>query len=203
MKREDLKSLGLTDEVIEKAGLEADVLDKIMALHGKDIEKHKAAVETAQGETKSVKEQLDEANKAIEGFKALKPDELQKAADEWKTKSADWEAKAKKASEDAEAKIAGMKFDYALDGALTGAKAKNLKAVKALLKIDDLKLSEDGSIVGLAEQLEKVKAENDYLFDSDEPDPKIVVGGKNKPEFGEPRLMAAREAAGLPIEKDK
>jgi dsDNA-specific endonuclease/ATPase MutS2 len=196
MKREDLKKLGLTDEVIEKAGLEADLPDKIMALHGKDIEKHKEDLATATTAVEGLQKQLDEANKQIESFKELKPEELQKAVEDWKTKAETAEAEAKK-------QIDALKFDHALDGALLGAKAKNLKAVKALLKIDDLKLSDDGSIVGLAEQLEKVKTENDYLFDSDEPDPKIVVGGKNKTVIGDASVMAAREAAGLPIEKDK
>jgi len=200
MNKKDLEALGLTAEVIEKAGLEKDVLDKIIVLHGKDIEKHKSAVETAQAETKSVKSQLDEANKTIDGFKDLDVEGVKKSAEDWKAKSAEWETKAKQASEEADAKVAALKFDHALEGALTGAKAKNPKAVKALLKIDDLKLSEDGSIVGLTEQLEKVKTENDYLFDTDEPDPKIVTGAKNKTVIGDASVIAARQAAGLPTE---
>ncbi|HOJ01300.1 MAG TPA: phage scaffolding protein [Anaerolineaceae bacterium] len=171
MNKKDLEKLGLTAEAIEKAGLGSDVLDQIIILHGKDIEKHKTDLSAAQSELDGAKKQLEEANKTIESFKAMKPEELQKAADDWK-------AKAEVAKAEADKTIAGLKFDHALDGALTTAKAKNAKAVKALLKTDDLKLADDGSIVGLNEQLEKIKSENDYLFESDTPDPKIITGGK-------------------------
>ena len=61
----------------------------------------------------------------------------------------------------------------------------------------DLKLTEDG-LVGLKEQLEKVKPENDYLFESDVPTPKIVSGGGNKPlENQDAVVIAMRKAAGL------
>jgi dsDNA-specific endonuclease/ATPase MutS2 len=193
MKREDLKKLGLTDEVIEKAGLEADLPDKIMALHGKDIEKHKEDLATATTAAEGLQKQLDEANKQIESFKELKPEELQKAVEDWKTKAETAEAEAKK-------QIDALKFDHALDGALLGAKAKNPKAVKALLKIDDLKLTDDGKLLGLDEQVEALKTENDYLFESDEPEPKIVAGGKNKTVIGDASVIAARQAAGLPTE---
>lgn len=194
MNKKDLEKLGLTAEVIEKAGLETDVLDKIIILHGKDIEKHKADIEALQSSADGVKAQLEEANTTIEGFKALKPEELQKAADEWKAKAETAELEAKK-------QIEIMKFDHALEGALASAKAKNPKAVKALLTTADLKLGEDGAVVGLKEQLEKIQEDNDYLFESDEPEPKFVTGGKNKTILSDAAVLAAREAAGLPTEK--
>jgi hypothetical protein len=54
----------------------------------------------------------------------------------------------------------------------------------------------------LKEQLEKIQAESDYLFESDEPDPKIVTGGKNKNVLGDASVIAARQAAGLPVETE-
>jgi len=70
-------------------------------------------------------------------------------------------------------------------------------AVRALLKETDLKLAEDGSIVGLTEQLEKVKTENDYLFESEDANPKIVTGGNKTTTNTDPIVFAARKAAGL------
>ena len=195
MNKKDLEKLGLTAEVIEKAGLESNVLDSIIVLHGKDIEKHKTAVGTAQTEAEGLKGQLTEANTTIEGFKKLDVEGIKAAADEWK-------AKAEQAATDAAAQVATLRFDHALDGALVGAKAKNAKAVKALLKADDLKLAEDGTIVGLQEQLEKIKSESDYLFESDEPAPKIVAGTHPKPIIGDATVDAARKAAGLPVAKE-
>jgi hypothetical protein len=95
-----------------------------------------------------------------------------------------------------------LKFDYALTGALSGAKAKNTKAVKALLNTNDLKLGEDGTLVGLSEQLAKVKSENGYLFEDETPSPKIVAGGGNNQSIiGDSVVEAARKAAGLPPSK--
>lgn len=183
MKREDLKALGLEDTAI----------DSIMALHGKDIEAHKASVTTLQTELDTAKAQLTEAGTTIESFKAMKPDELKAAADDYK-------AKFEKATQDAAAQLASLKFDHALESALSGAKAKNPKAVQALLSKDALKYNEaDGSIVGLNEQLEKIKSENDYLFTDETPAPKIVTGARSQSIIGDPQMDAMRKAAGLPI----
>lgn len=58
--------------------------------------------------------------------------------------------------------------------------AKNIPAVRAILKTDSLKLTEDG-ITGFEQELEKVKKENGYLFSD---------GGK-KPEFTAPPSKTA------------
>jgi predicted nucleic acid-binding Zn-ribbon protein len=183
MKREDLTKLGLTDDA---------VIDAIMAANGKDIESHKAKLVTAQAELDGVKTQLTEAGTTIEGFKKLDVEGIKAAANEWKVK-------AEQAQADSVKQLSALKFDHALDGALTGAKARNAKAVKALLDMNNLKLNEtDGSIIGLDDQLKKVKETSDYLFESDTPTPRIVVGGNNKSVMSDAVVDAARKAAGLP-----
>lgn len=191
MKREDLKKIeGLSDAAI----------DSIMALHGQDTDAHKkalSALETERDQMKaqieSLNTQLAEAGKQIEAFKGMDIESVKKSAEEYRVA-------AEKAKADAAAQLAALKFDHSLEGALTSAKAKNAKAVKALLQADALKLQEDGSILGLKEQLEKIKAENDYLFESETAvtDPKIVghaEGSKKSPlSVFE---AAARQAAGL------
>lgn len=180
MKREDLIKLGVAE----------DLIDKIMAENGKDIEKHKTAATTAQTELDGLKKQLTDANTAIEGFKKLDVDGIKAAADEWK-------AKAEQAQAEATAQVAKLKFDHALDGALSGAKARNATTVKALLKLDDLKLAEDGSIIGLDDQLKKVKDANDYLFESDKPAPQVVAGASNQSVNGDSFLAAALRGGGF------
>jgi len=78
MKREDLKALGIDDE---------GKIDAIMALNGKAIENHKGAAQTAQSENETLKTQLTEANKQIEGFKGMDIEGVKKAADDWKAKA--------------------------------------------------------------------------------------------------------------------
>ena len=165
MKTEFLKSLNLSQEVI----------DKIMAENGKDIAAEQKKAEKAIQErdsyklkAESLETQVNDANTEIQKFKDMDIDGIKKAADDWKET-------AEKAKADADKQISQMKFDYALSAALTGAKAKNAKAVKALLDMDGLKFN-DGKIVGLDEQLAQIKADNDYLFESDEPAPEFVKG---------------------------
>lgn len=181
MKREDLEALGL----------EKGVIDSIMALHGKGIEAHKTTAQTAQAELDTVKTQLAEASTTIEGFKKLDIDGIKAAADEWKSK-------AEQATKDANAQLAQVKFDHALESALNGAKAKNAKAVMALLSTDGLRDANGEFITErFNEQLTKIKSENEYLFDSGTVDPKLVVGGNNQSVVGDSVLDAARNAAGL------
>lgn len=74
-----------------------------------------------------------------------------------------------KAKEDAfNAEIKKMKIDNAIDKALTEAKAKNLKAVKALLDTKNAELLEDGTIKGLSDTIKGLveSAETSFLFDS-------------------------------------
>ena len=165
MKTEFIKSLNLSQEVN----------DKIMAENGKDIAVEQKKAEKVIQErdsyklkAESLETQVNDANTEIQKFKDMDIDGIKKAADDWKET-------AEKAKADADKQISQMKFDYALSAALTGAKAKNAKAVKALLDMDGLKFN-DGTIVGLDEQLAQIKADNDYLFESDEPAPEFVKG---------------------------
>lgn len=151
-------------EFLTTLGISEDIVDKIMTEHGKGIESTK----TKYGDYDTIKSQLDTANKQIEEFGKLDFDGLKKSADEYKTKF-------ETAQADSEKQLNDLKFNHALDGALTGAKARNSKAVKALLDLDGLKITKDGEVVGLNEQIEKIKTENAYMFDSNADDtPKFL-----------------------------
>lgn len=186
MKREELEKLELSKEVI----------DQIMAMNGKDIESSKSKIAALETELQTHKEQLAEANKAIDDFKSMDIEGVKKSAEEYK-------AKFEKAEADAKAQLEKLKYDHALEGALAAAKAKNNTAVKSLLNLSDIKLTEAGEFVGLNEQLEKIKTENDYLFESDEKPPRIVAGGNNKPIADDAILAAVRRGAGLSESKEK
>lgn len=166
MKREFLKNLGLTDEQI----------DKIMAENGKDIEKAKgdtakleSDLEAKKTEVETLQGQLKEANKQIEGFKGMDIEGIKKAADDYKQKF-------EQAEKDAQAKLEKLQFDHALENALRAAKAKNTKAVKALIDLEGLKFNGE-EIIGLKDQLEKIQKENAYLFEDAKGVPKIVLPG--------------------------
>ncbi len=181
MKREDLIKLGIAE----------DLVDQIMSLHGKDLEKHKTTAEAAKTELDGVKAQLTEANKQIDDFKGMDIEGVKKGAEEWKQKAEQAEAEAQK-------QVAQLQFNHALDAALAGVKAKDPVAVRAHLKLDDLKLSTEGAIIGLDDQLKTIKDSHNFLFEDATPVPKIVTGGNNPPAVGDPVITAMRRAAGLP-----
>lgn len=160
MKREDLKALGL----------EEGVIDSIMALNGRAIESHKNAAQSAQSELETVKGQLVEANTVIESFKAMKPDELKAAADDWK-------AKYEQAEKDYSAKLTAMDFDKDFGNALAGAKVKYGNEVKAKLDLATLK-DANGKFIAerFSEQITKIKSESADLFEPDEKLPEIIKG---------------------------
>lgn len=82
-----------------------------------------------------------------------------------------------------ENKINKMQFDYALDGALAGAKCKNNKALKALLDMNNIKY-QDGKLEGLEDQINSLKESDAYLFDLDQTS---TGSGFNPTGGGEPK----------------
>lgn len=140
---------------------------------------------------KDLTQRLNEANAQIEGFQSMDIEAIKQSAAEWKEK-------AEQAEKDAAQRIADMQFEHILDGELSGAKAKNAKAVRALLDMEGLKLN-DGKIIGLSEQLDKIKAENDYLFEGEAQPPQFTAPLHNTPSGDDGALRAAM---GLGQKKD-
>lgn len=171
MKTEDLKAQGLTDEQIKF----------IMAENGKDIEAEKQKLTAQKAELDGIKKQLNEANQQIESFKGMDIEGIKKAAEDWKVKAETAELEAQK-------QIAQIQFDYALESELSKAGARNPKTIKALLNMEGLK-NVDGNIVGLKEQIEKLKTDESYLFveenpgdDVDTSSVKVNSGGTHTPK---------------------
>lgn len=98
-----------------------------------------------EAERNALKTQLSEANTKLKGY------------------DPEWEAKAEQARKDAEAQVGKVKFDYALDAALTAAKVRNPKAVRPFLDLNLMKLDGE-TISGLEEQLNRIRTSDGYLF---------------------------------------
>ena len=153
MTRAELEALGLTKEQI----------DSVMGINGNDIEKVKTKLTEAEKETETLKAQIKDRDKQLDGLKNSKED-LEGLKSQIETLQKDNKAK----DEQYKAEIRNLKVNSAVEAALTGAKAKNLTAVKALLKdLDKVELLEDGTVKGLKEQIEALKKADDskFLFD--------------------------------------
>ncbi|MDO4541489.1 MAG: phage scaffolding protein [Bacillota bacterium] len=121
---------------------------------------------------KGLESQLQEANKTIEGFKDMDIEAIKQAAEDYKNQA---EAAKKKA----EKTIEGIRFNYALEDALRAAGCRDVISVKAHLKEDALKLDGD-NILGLKEQLDTIKVEKDFLFESSDNTSIVRTGGQHK-----------------------
>lgn len=78
---------------------------------------------------------------------------------------------------DYEKKLQQQTFDHSLEKSLSGAKARNPKAVKGLLDLDSIKLDGE-TLLGLDDQLKALKESDSYLFETDD-----EGGGGTKPNF--------------------
>ncbi|MBO4939371.1 MAG: phage scaffolding protein [Oscillospiraceae bacterium] len=150
MERKFLQNFKVGDQSLTK-----EIIDAIMAENGRDIE----AAKQPFADYETVKNQLAEAQKTIKGFQD------QGADIETIRKSAkDWEDKYNKAIEDHKNQLADMAFDRALDTAITGARGRNSKAIKALLDMDTLKGSKNQD-ADIKTALEGLKKDSGYLFE--------------------------------------
>ena len=153
----------MTRKQLEDLGLTKEQADSIIKINGDDIENAKSAsvaeIKNLQTEVDGLKTQVGDRDKQLETLKASAGDnaDLKKQIEDLQTENAT--AKANHESE-----LNQLKIDFAVEKALTGAKAKNIKAVKALLELDDAKLDKDGNVKGLAEQIEKLTSGDDTKF---------------------------------------
>ena len=157
----------MTRKQLEDLGLSKEQVDSIMKINGDDIENAKSAsaaeIKNLQTEVDGLKTQVSDRDKQLETLKASAGD------NEALTKQiADLQAENTKAKETHESEMTQLKVDFAVEKALTGANAKNIKAVRALLDLTDAKLDKDGNVKGLSEQIEKLTTGEDtkFLFDA-------------------------------------
>lgn len=156
MKKEDFVKLGIEEELAKK--LEEASLEELKGFIPK------ARFDEVNNEKKKLETDLAERNGQLETLKNStgNVDELKKKIENLQ--------KDNKAKDDAHAaEIKQLKVDNAVESALLSAKAKNSVAVKALLKdLDKAELLEDGTIKGLAEQIEALRKSDEYLFEAKE-----------------------------------
>ena len=154
MKKEDLLAMGLDEEMAKKvAAASADELKGfIPKLRFDEVNTEKKNLETVKATLEGQLESLKSAAGDAAGLKS-QIEQLQ----------ADNQAK----EEAHAAEIKQLKIDAAVTEAITKAKGKNVKAIRALLNgLDKAEILEDGSVKGLAAQIEALtKAEDsEFLF---------------------------------------
>src|SRR5690625_4823070 len=133
-----MKELGLTDEQIEE----------VMKAHGKSVNELKEQVnelESLKAQNEDLNKQLTERDEQLEELKKVdaeglqaKIDELQQVNEQTKTEY--------------EEKLQQQAFEHRLENTLKDSGVRNVKAVKALLDTETIKLDGE-TLLGLDDQL--------------------------------------------------
>lgn len=152
MKREFLQNIKVGDQALPK-----EIIDAI-------LDEHSRSIGTIKTENDNLHNQLQTAKDGLKAFEGVDVKDLQGQITKLQQDLADKDAAH-------QAELANLAFDRKLEDAITGAKGKNAKAIKALLDVDALKASknQDADIKAAMDALQK---DSGYLFgDAQTPPP--------------------------------
>ena len=154
MKSEFLKNLGITEQ---------SVIDQIMAENGRDITKVRDELETYKTQNNDLKGQIGAKDNEIKSLKE-QADKIEGLNQQIAQLSSDNE----KLTSDLNTKVSEIQKSHAIESRVRDAKAKNVKAVIALLDMGKISFA-DGELSGLTEQLETLQKSEDtsFLFNDD------------------------------------
>ena len=141
-----------------------DVVQAILAENDRDVDAAKAPF----ADYDSIKDQLDTAKESLKKLEGVDVNELQGKITTLQNDLKDKEA-------EYQGKLADMTFDHALEKAITGAKGRNAKAIRALLDVDTLKSSKNQE-ADIKAALDGLKKDSGYLFDTGEKVPPYAGG---------------------------
>lgn len=184
MKKTDLMKLeGMTDDLATK-------IEELSTNEMKDMIPRSRLNEViaerdhAKDEHASVLKQLNDLKKESGDIQSLKD------------KITDLQNDAKEKQKNHEAEIKQLKISNAVDAALASAKAKNVKAVKALLTdLDKAELLEDGTVKGLADQIKILQESDDSKFLFGEQGRPAGANPANNPSGGTPEGVTKEQFA--------
>jgi len=150
MNKEDLLNLGLTEEQAEK----------VLSANTEQLKGFipKARFDEVNNAKKQAEKDLSERDKQLETLKNSTGD-----VETLKNTIKQLQDENKASKEQYEANISKIKLDNAIDNALGNAKAKNSRAVRALLDMEKIKF-ENETLFGLDEQLKALKEAEDSKF---------------------------------------
>lgn len=170
----------ISREKLIKIGLSNEQMEKIVALHGADIEELKAKSDEL---INSKTEELKKANESLQSQIAERDKDLKsikkQAGDneELTNQFKELQDKYKHDTEDLTKELQQTKLNSAVDSALGKAKVRNTKAAKALLNMDDIQLNDKGELEGLDNQINSLQKSDGYLFDQGSKEPYQPQGG--------------------------
>ena len=161
MKRDFLKELGL----------ETEIIDKIMAQYGADVEKLRATNDAQAENIKALNIELEKKNNEMNDLISQN-----KELDDLKQRFSQIQEQKKQAEDKFNTDLRDLKIKNALEKELTRAKAKNNQVVMPLLSdfLKNAELDENDNIKGLDQKIRQLTEQDStsFLFDS----PVIITG---------------------------
>jgi len=159
MKAEFLQNFKVGDTPLPK-----EVIDAILAENTQDVE----AAKKPFADYESIKEQLTTAREGLKAFDGVDVKDLQGQVARLTKDLEDKEAEHR-------AKLAELEFDGVLKDAITAAKGRSVKAIRAELDVDALRASKNRE-ADIKAALESLKKGSGYLFEPAETPPPYAAG---------------------------
>lgn len=171
-------------EFLEKQGLEKEVIDAVMAEHGKSVHATKQELESVTTDRDNLKQQIADRDTQLSDLKKEVKDneELTARITELETANEQTETEYRE-------KLEEQQRDFAIETALRDAKAINPKrAKKALSDEFESVIFKDGKLIGLDEVMTTIKESEAYLFEVEKEPENITPKGAQpgKPKGSEP-----------------
>lgn len=164
MTKEELQAIGLTDEQVQE----------VFKLRGSEVNELKDKISILETEKANLNTQIETANAQIKAFNEMDIDTIKQNLQNYETKYNDLKIQSEK-------DINNLKFNHSLDLALNNAKVKNVKAVRALLDIENLSNSKNID-TDLEQAIANLKETDSYLFLEEQPQGAAVAKGATLPQ---------------------
>ncbi len=166
MKTDELKAWGLTDEQSEK----------VMAQYGKDVSKFQKENEKLTADRDKEKDRADNAEETLKKFDGVDLEGMKAEVDKWKLE-------AERTKTEYERKEAEREFEDILKTAISEAKGRNEKAIRANLDIEKLMKSRNQRD-DVKKALDELKGAEDTAFMFVDEKQEQLEAGRAKPFTG-------------------
>ena len=156
MKRDFLKDLGIEDKAL---------IDKILDENSKDIGRAKGDIEDLENQITRLQKDLEKKTSELDSLKESTKDysELSERITKLDADNAQLIADKKQLEVDLDLKVSQILKNHAIENGVRDAKAKNVKAVMALLDVEKITYT-DGKLDGLQTQLDTLMSDENSSF---------------------------------------
>lgn len=159
--------MSFTRDDLREIRIDEESLEKVMTLHGQEVQglndkvsQKESKLNELQSTVDSYKEDNKQKDNELKDLqeKAKNGDDLQQTISDLRQANEHREKERQK-------EINDLKFNHNLENKLRDVGARNVKAVRALLDSENLKFNdEENEVIGLQDQLEKLRESDSYLF---------------------------------------